>query len=302
MRSRRYTIVLADRRTGAVRRFTLGLWPTVLTVAAVMALPVLIGTGAAMKARYDSAQLYSTASVLEIENANYRVATEALAGQIQGLQSAIAELGSKAALDPSLQAAMDKLPAVVKNRAMGGGSPVTSPLGALPALQSPENTFGLLRELLQGLESRLSSVRSNVDRRNALAAATPSIWPAHGWLSSTVGPRHDPITGERDFHEGLDISADRGSAVYATADGTVTHAAAEGGYGNLVVLDHGYGLETRYGHLSRYRVRAGDKVKRGEVVGLVGSTGRSTGFHLHYEVRVNGRLLNPLKLLLDSRR
>src|SRR5918994_7224603 len=134
MRSRRYTIVLADRRTGAVRRFTLGLWPTVLTVAAVMAFPVLIGTGAAMKARYDSAQLYSTASILEIENANYRVATEALAGQIHGVQSAIAELGSKAALDPSLQAAMDKLPAVVKNRAMGGGSPVTSPLGALPAL------------------------------------------------------------------------------------------------------------------------------------------------------------------------
>jgi murein DD-endopeptidase MepM/ murein hydrolase activator NlpD len=302
MRPRRYTIVLADRRTGAVRRFTLGLWPTVLTLLGIMAFPVLIGMGTAMKARYDSAQMYATASVLEIENANYRVATEALAGQIQGLQSAIAELGSKAALDPSLQSAMDKLPAVVKNRAMGGGSRGTAVLRPLAALQSPENTFGLLRELLAGLESRLSLVRSDVDRRNALAAATPSIWPAHGWLSSTVGPRHDPITGERDFHEGLDISADRGSAVYATADGTVTHAAAEGGYGNLVVLDHGYGLETRYGHLSRYRVRVGDQVKRGDVVGLVGSTGRSTGYHLHYEVRVNGRLLNPLQLLLNGRR
>jgi murein DD-endopeptidase MepM/ murein hydrolase activator NlpD len=301
MRPRRYTIVLADRRTGAVRRFTLGLWPTVLTLLGIMAFPVLIGMGTAMKARYDSAQMYATASVLEIENANYRVATEALAGQIQGLQSAIAELGSKAALDPSLQSAMDKLPAVVKNRAMGGGSRGTAVLRPLAALQSPENTFGLLRELLAGLESRLSLVRSDVDRRNALAAATPSIWPAHGWLSSTVGPRHDPITGERDFHEGLDISADRGSAVYATADGTVTHAAAEGGYGNLVVLDHGYGLETRYGHLSRYRVRVGDQVKRGDVVGLVGSTGRSTGYHLHYEVRVNGRLLNPLKLLANPR-
>jgi murein DD-endopeptidase MepM/ murein hydrolase activator NlpD len=304
MRTRRYTIVLADRRTGVVRRFTLALWPTLMTVSGVLALPVLIGTGAALKAKYDVAQIYSTASSLEIENANYRIATEALSGQIQGLQAAITELGAKAALEPALQAAMDKLPAVVKSRAMGGGSgrAAAPAMGALPALQSPENTFGLLRELLHGLESRLSLVRSDVDKRNALAAATPSIWPAHGWLTSRVGSRLDPITGDRDFHAGLDISADHGSQVYATADGIVTHAAAEGGYGNLVVVDHGYGLETRYGHLSRYSVRPGDTVKRGDVVGLVGSTGKSTGAHLHYEVRVNGRLLNPLQLLLNYRR
>ena len=172
----------------------------------------------------------------------------------------------------------------------------------MPGLRSPENTFGLLRELLQGIESRLRSVQTDVDKRNALAAATPSIWPAHGWLTSTVGHRQDPITGERDFHEGLDISADRGSQVYATADGMVTQAAYEGGYGNLIVVDHGYGLETRYGHLSALPVGVGAQVKRGDVVGLVGSTGRSTGSHLHYEVRVNGRLLNPLQLLLNCRR
>ena len=121
-------------------------------------------------------------------------------------------------------------------------------------------------------------------------------------MTSRVGSRPDPITGDKDFHQGLDISADQGSQVYATADGTVAHAAAEGGYGNLIVLDHGYGLETRYGHLSRYNVKPGDKVKRGDVVGFVGSTGRATGSHLHYEVRVNGRLLNPLQLLLNYRR
>jgi murein DD-endopeptidase MepM/ murein hydrolase activator NlpD len=299
---RRYTIVLADRRTGVVRRFTVPFWPAVTTVASVLALPVLIGTGAALKARTEVSQLYVTASALEVENANYRIATEALSGQIQGLQSAISELGAKAAMDPSLQAAMDKLPAVVKNRAMGGASTPTPPVSSLPALQSPENTFGLLRDLLQGLESRLSSVRSNVDKRNALAAATPSIWPAHGWLSSRVGSREDPITGGRDYHQGLDISADNGTPVYATADGIVRTTGREGSYGNLVVIDHEYGLETRYGHLSRYVVRPGAKVKRGDVIGLVGSTGRSTGAHLHYEVRVNGRLLNPLQLLLNYRR
>jgi murein DD-endopeptidase MepM/ murein hydrolase activator NlpD len=301
--SRRYTIVVADRRTGVVRRFTVPLWPTVAAGTFVLALPVLIGTGAALKAKSDVAALYASAAALEIENANYRAATEALSGQIHGLQSAITELGAQAALDPTLASAMDRLPAVVKNRAMGGAGATSPALStSLAALQSPENTFGLLREILQGIESRLTVARGDVDRLNALAAATPSIWPAHGWLSSSVGRRTDPITGGADYHQGLDISADAGSPIYSTADGTVTHSAREGAYGNLITIDHGYGLETRYGHLSKYDVRSGEKVKRGQVIGRVGSTGRATGPHLHYEVRVNGRLLNPLQLLLQQRR
>lgn len=300
--SRRYTIVLADRRTGVVRRFTVPLWPTVAAGTFVLALPVLIGTGAALKARNDVAALYASAAALEVENANYRAATEALSGQIHGLQSAINELGAQAALDPSLASAMDRLPAVVKNRAMGGVGTTAAPVTTLPALQSPENTFGLLREILQGIESRLTAAKSDVTRRNSLAAATPSIWPAHGWLSSSVGRRTDPINGGDDYHQGLDISADSGSPVYATADGTVLLAQREGAYGNLITIDHGFGLETRYGHLSKYEVKSGAKVKRGQVIGKVGSTGRATGPHLHYEVRVNGRLLNPLQLLLQQRR
>ena len=299
--SRRYTIVLADRRTGVVRRFTVSLWPTVAAGTFVLALPVLIGTGAALKAKNEVAAIYASAAALELENENYRAATEALSGQIQGLQSAINELGAQAALDPTLASAMDRLPAVVKNSAMGGAG-TSAPLSSLAALHSPENTFGLLREILQGIESRLTAAKSDVNRRNALAAATPSIWPAHGWLSSSVGRRTDPINGGADFHQGLDISADAGSPVYATADGTVTIAAREGAYGNLITIDHGYGLETRYGHLSKYEVKAGAKIQRGQVIGRVGSTGRATGPHLHYEVRVNGRLLNPLQLLLQQRR
>lgn len=300
--SRRYTIVLADRRTGVVRRFTVGLWPSVAAGTFMLALPVLIGTGAALKAKSDVAALYASAAALEVENESYRVATEALSGQIQGLQSAITELGAHAALDPTLASAMDRLPAVVKNRAMGGAGDSFSAGSSLPALQSPESTFGLLREILEGIENRLTAARGDVDRLNALAAATPSIWPAHGWLSSSVGRRTDPITGGEDYHQGLDISADAGSPVYATADGTVNVARREGAYGNLITIDHGYGLETRYGHLSKYEVKAGAKVKRGDVIGRVGSTGRATGPHLHYEVRVNGRLLNPLQLLLQQRR
>ena len=115
----------------------------------------------------------------------------------------------------------------------------------------------MLRDLLHGLESRLSYVRRDVERREALAAATPSIWPAHGWLTGTFGGRSDPFTGEPGFHQGLDISTEKGQPVYATADGTVESASYTGDYGNLIVLRHGFGLTTRYGHLSAFAVEAG---------------------------------------------
>jgi murein DD-endopeptidase MepM/ murein hydrolase activator NlpD len=302
MLSKRYTVVLADRTTGVVRRFTLRLRPVVIGVLSVVTLPILIGTGAALKARYDVEHLYASQATLELENANYRAATEQLAGQIMALQTAMSDLGTRAALDPSLQNSMDKLPALVKSRAMGGPTAGTTLALVTAGLGSPENTFGLLKDLLSGLEDRLQNVRTDVDKRNQLAAATPSIWPTHGWLSSSMGNRADPFTGEKDFHPGLDISADKGDPVYATADGKVVNASAAGNYGNLVILDHGYGLETRYGHLSAFKVQEGQTVKRGDLVGLVGSTGRATSSHLHYEVRANGRILNPLQLLLNPRR
>jgi murein DD-endopeptidase MepM/ murein hydrolase activator NlpD len=300
MLSNRYTIVVADRRTGVVRRFTISLRAVVGVVVAAVTLPVLIGLGAAWKAKVEVEDLYASNAALEIENSSFRGATEALTGQITALQTAVSDLGGKAALDPTLQSAMDKLPAIVKNRAMGGGSAAVQ--SAATALASPENTFGVLQELLQGIESRLRLVSSDVDRRNILAASTPSIWPTQGWLTSRTGGRTDPFTGEVDYHPGLDISADKGSPVYATADGTITQAAYSGAYGNLVVIDHKFGIETRYGHLSAFRVARGQTVKRGDLIGLVGATGRATGPHLHYEVRVNDRILNPLSFLLNSRR
>src|SRR6185369_8682268 len=181
-------------------------------------------------------------------------------------------------LDPAQARAMAKLPAIVKARAAGGTNVPASPAMteiAAAALTSPEDTFGVLRDLLQGLESRLRSVRSNVERREALASSTPSIWPAHGWLTGTFGGRSDPFSGEPAFHQGLDISTEKGQPVYATADGIVETASYTGDYGNLIVIKHGFGLVTRYGHLSRYNVKPGSRVKRGDVIGFVGATGRA---------------------------
>ena len=303
MSSRRYTILVADRTSGVVRRVTVSFRPAVAVVCAAVTLPVLIGIGAAWKAKSDVAQLYVSHATLETENANYRGATQALSEQISSLQAAVTDLGARSALDPSLSQAMDKLPAVVKARAMGGASATPSSAYAktLSAFASPDDTFGLLRNVLEGLQSRLHDVRSTVEKRNALAEATPSIWPAHGWLSSGMGPRRDPMTGGADYHPGLDIAGDKGQPVYATAAGRVAHVGYQGAYGNLIVIDHGFGLETKYGHLSRYAVKKGEQVKRGDIIGSVGSTGRATGAHLHYEVHANGRLLNPLQLLTQQK-
>jgi len=295
--SRRYTIVLADRTTGVVRRFTISLLPTLGGIACVFALPVLIGMGARWSARTTINDLERSNIALQIENASYREATGQLAGQISSLQAAVDSLGVQAAVDPNAGRAMDKLPAVVKSRAMGGG------LGATPALLgsifTPDLTFGVLSDLLGTMASRLDIMRTGVQRRQALAAATPSIWPVPGWLSSPYGNRRDPFTGGADFHPGLDISADYGQPVKATADGTILVAERSGSYGNLVEIDHGYGIVTRYGHLSRFGAVAGQQVHRGDVIGYVGSTGRSTSAHLHYEILLNGKLTNPLKLLAE---
>jgi murein DD-endopeptidase MepM/ murein hydrolase activator NlpD len=238
--------------------------------------------------------------MLQVENGSYRAATGELTTQIQSLETVINDLGVRSQLDPAQARAMQKLPAVVKTRAAGGVNvPANVAVAemAKAAFATPEDTFGVLRDLLQGLESRLRSVRSNVERREALASSTPSIWPAHGWLTGTFGGRSDPFSGEPAFHQGLDISTEKGQPVYATADGTVETASYTGDYGNLIVIRHGFGLVTRYGHLSRYNVKPGTQVKRGDVIGFVGATGRATGAHVHYEILANGQLINPLQLL-----
>ncbi|HET7618126.1 MAG TPA: M23 family metallopeptidase [Vicinamibacterales bacterium] len=297
MRVRRYSIVIADRRTGAVRRLTISLWPTLGALVGLFTLPVLIGLGARWSARAQLAELRGANTALQVENNSYREATGRLAGQISSLQAAVSQLGERAAVDPSASRAMERLPAIVKSRAMGGAalSAVSPLLGS--AFGPPESAFTVLSDLLSILGSRLDSVRSGVERRHALAAATPSIWPVAGWLSSSYGRRKDPFNGGPDFHPGLDISADYGQPVLATGDASVTSAGPNGAYGKMVMLDHGFGIVTKYGHLSRIAVQAGQRVKRGDVVGFVGSTGRSTGSHLHYEIWMNGRLTNPMQLL-----
>jgi murein DD-endopeptidase MepM/ murein hydrolase activator NlpD len=131
--------------------------------------------------------------------------------------------------------------------------------------------------------------------------ATPNLWPVEGNLTGSYGSRSDPFSGEGgEFHPGVDICAPIGTTVRATADGIVTFAAMEGGYGRLIRIDHGGGISTYYGHLSKFFVFAGQEVRRGERIGAVGATGRVTAPHLHYEVRNNGTPMNPYRYLVNA--
>ena len=297
LKTRRFSIVLTDRSSGVVRRFTASPRPLAATAAFVLSLPLLVAMGAVWGAQARVAELQAVNARLQMENDSFREATGELAGQIASLQSAVDELGVQAAVDPEVDRAMSRLPARVRERAMGGAPGSI----AVPVLSgvfgAPDTSFGVLRDILGVIEQRLASVRSGVDKRQALASATPSIWPIAGWISSGVGNRRDPFSGGRDFHPGLDISGTHGQQIHAPADGTVSSAGFNGNYGNQITIDHGFGLTTRYGHLSRFEVTAGQQVRRGQVIGYVGSTGRSTSPHLHYEVLVNGQLTNPLNLL-----
>jgi murein DD-endopeptidase MepM/ murein hydrolase activator NlpD len=160
---------------------------------------------------------------------------------------------------------------------------------------------------LRGLESRAERLDHSVEQlgeafveRRSRLAATPNMMPVQGWFSHGYGWRKDPIHGGREFHRGIDIVAPAGTEIRAPADGVIVRSGRFPQLGRSLDIAHGFGFVTRYAHMSELRVRAGERVRRGDVIGLVGSTGRSTGPHLHYEVFRDGRRVNPWSYLGQS--
>jgi murein DD-endopeptidase MepM/ murein hydrolase activator NlpD len=163
-----------------------------------------------------------------------------------------------------------------------------------PALAFDETAATVVESKAKYLEQELQVYAAILKER----AVIPNMWPVKGTLDSAFGGRRNPFGGPGyEYHEGQDIEAEIGTPVNATANGTVLCAGWQNGYGQVIYIDHGNGLSTRYGHLSQINVSVGQTVSRGEIIGLVGSTGRSTGPHLHYEVRINNEPVNPIKYL-----
>ena len=168
-------------------------------------------------------------------------------------------------------------------------------------INSIDQLYALRTSALNGVTTiALVSGASNKNLTTAdwlRLAQAPNLWPVQGIVTGSFGERIDPFNGEGAFHSGVDISSSYGTPVIAPADGVVTAAEVMGGYGRLIELNHGRGISTRYGHLSGFAVLPGEHVRRGDVIGYVGLTGRSTGPHLHYEVRINDTPVNPQKYL-----
>lgn len=181
---------------------------------------------------------------------------------------------------------------------------IENPVGVGGPSESTPNRFSKIQEEIDQLRVAIDlrrqsqeEIRGLFNDQRSIFSAKPVGWPVKGWLTSLFGMRKSPFTGRRVFHEGIDIACRTGTPVTASADGIVSRAGIKSGYGKLVIVDHGYGYQTYYGHNSKIFVKVGQRVKRGDKISAVGSTGRSTGPHLHYEVRLNGTPVNPRKYL-----
>lgn len=171
---------------------------------------------------------------------------------------------------------------------------------AVQMARSTEMEVDALLRLANFEKEKYNEVYDILAEKKSILDHTPSILPARGYRTRGFGMQSDPFTGYKRFHAGIDIGNKTGTPIYATADGVVQSTSRGSDLGKLITINHGYGYKTRYGHLSKIEVKRGQKVRRGDLIGLMGSTGYSTGPHLHYEVRKDGKAVNPLEYILNK--
>lgn len=305
MANKTYTVMVVSDHNAPVKRYHIQ-----KSLIVQLGAGVLLMVGVALGATLHYFQVAQDAA----ENRILRDENLTLRGQLKSVRERIEHIGSTLdrveRFDQKLRA-VTMLSDPQRNLAMGPTEPepgTTSPttdtqFTQLTSTDTPNALMGRLDRLSAEAtrqEQSLQELQAYFQDQKSLLASTPSIWPARGWVTSDFGQRLDPYTADRIMHQGLDIAAPHGKDVMSPSDGTVVFAGLEGGYGNVIVIDHGYGIKTRYGHLSKILVKAGEKVKRGGLIAAVGNTGRSTGPHLHYEVRVNGIPQNPRKFILGE--
>jgi len=287
---KRFTILIIPEGSHQVRRFALRSkvvkWALAVSILLFLGFSGLVVDYVATK--LDRSELER----LQVENLSQREELHRLAVQLEDLRQELVVVAQNDA----------------KVRVM---AKLTAPKGdSMAGIGGPSREDDVSREY-NAIQQRIDEVRRQIDLRResqeeiqgilndqrSLLAAKPSGWPVKGWLTSSFGMRRDPFNGKRKMHEGLDIASRTGTPVYATADGIVSSIRTEPGYGKVVTIDHGYGYRTVYGHNSKYHVKVGQRVRRGDLIASVGNTGRSTGSHVHYEVRLNGVPVNPRKYL-----
>ena len=287
-----YTLIIVPHAKARFRKIQVSVRLT-KWVLGLTAVTVLGGSGtfvhyARVAAEvHELRQLRSENKALLSKTQEYELSAGKLQAKVQQLQTMVTKLGVMAGLEHSLP------------------EPTAAGVGGVLGFDSsaPRLDPSALTEMdrsLTRLTDRSAELEVFYRDQTVLLSSTPSVWPVRGYLSAGFGNRMDPFTGQKDFHPGIDISTPVGTRIHSPANGVVISRGVHGGYGNAVVIDHGYGVVTRYGHLQSFAVKPGQKVRRGEAIGFVGSTGRSTGPHLHYEVWVREQAQNPIHFILDE--
>lgn len=241
---------------------------------------------------------------LNKENKQQKEQLATLAKEIEGIGKSLDELKK---LDNKLRTLVNLDTREDRNQFLGiGGSEPVSLNHALSSEKAQRRLVQMMHQSISGIRSEISLQKteklelSNIlETQKSILACTPSIWPTRGWLSSGFGNRISPFTNEKEFHSGMDISTKIHSSIIAPADGVVVQTGSDYGYGKVIHISHGYGFKTMYAHLDKSLVKLGQRVKRGQEIATVGSSGRSTGPHLHYEIHLNGLPVNPHRYILN---
>jgi len=300
MAKRFYTVLILPDATSPARKFHIN--KTIITVvSSVTAVSVL----ALVFFLYQYVNL--NVRMLELkqlrQEAGDRNFLAAKVGQLEGELTRLRDLDRKLRVVAGLEAGDDQAA-----RTAQGGSERLSQAALLDAVR--KGTGRLADWVGQDLEalgneiiSREKSFRELKDlleAKRSVLASTPTIWPVRGLLTAGYGYRVSPFTGQREMHEGLDIAAPYGTPIMATADGVVSFVGSLAAFGNVVFINHGHGFTTFYAHTSTIPVKEGQSVKRGQIIAFIGTSGRTTGPHVHYEVQVNGAAVNPLRYIVDQ--
>ena len=300
--SKKFTILLVPEGTTRVKQFRL---PKILPAFLILLLAGFTFFGFGIIKDYRS--LKATAprmALLEKENALQQKQLFLMADRIEAVTLNMAELTTE---DKKLRALARKVGAEDTEKFRGIGGSDTG------LLDSEENLRKADRKLVRTMNQSLDDLESGIEQRKEnneelakflddqkmLLASTPSIWPTRGWLSSRFGYRTSPFSKKKEFHRGIDISVRSGSPVLSPANGMVIFNGWKRGYGRVIIMKHAKGFKTKYAHLKKSLVKKGQYVKKGTKIGLVGSSGRTTGPHLHYEVHLNNAPVNPLRYIFN---
>lgn len=300
---REYTLMVVPHHGQNVRSIRIPI-KAVKAIAAVVSILVVVMLGAVINYRIT----VNTAGVEKNELEKLRVTNNVQMQKIEQLAKATTALQDDMnrlnALDADLRRVVNNEEITATSRAglnrpvaPGGQGGPNGPAIA-PQLGEIEKVLQDLQASVKVREQSLEDLKDSLIAKKARAAATPSIWPTTGEVTSRFGWRSSPWGwGSSDYHPGIDIADAYGTPIQATADGVVVHSDWYGGYGRMVKIDHGNGIETIYGHTSQTLVSEGTHVKKGQTIAYMGNSGYSTGTHLHYEVRVNGTAVNPASFL-----